>query len=117
MCGKNGDIICLIVGSVGVVDEVLFGILVKDGVILDDLEVIGVKEWCKLFYVGVVVIVLVVNKLGDFLDDLEIVLFGLLDMDDVGELMEDIVFKVVIGVVISIFKVWCKDKDLIGEVV
>ena len=39
--GKNGDIICLVAGKAAVIDEAPFGILVKDGDILDDPEVTG----------------------------------------------------------------------------
>lgn len=113
--GKNGDIIRLVAGRAGIVDEAPSGIMVKDGDILDDPEVTGVKERRKLSYAGAAVIALVVNKSGDLLGDPEVVLLGLPDTDDDGEPMEDIVSKAVIGAVTSIPKARRKDKDLIGE--
>lgn len=113
--GKNGDIVRLVAGSAGVIDEAPFGILVKDGNILDDPEVTGVKERRKLSYAGSTVVSLVVNRGGDLLADPEIALMGLPDTDDEGEPMEDIVSKAVVGALTSIPKARRKDKDLLGE--
>ncbi|WP_298820519.1 ribonuclease J [uncultured Roseibium sp.] len=113
--GKNGDIIRLVAGKAAVIDEAPSGILVKDGTILDDPEVTGVRERRKLSYAGAAVIALVVNRSGDLLDDPHITLLGLPDTDDDGEPMEDIVAKAIIGAVTSIPKGRRKDKDLVGE--
>lgn len=113
--GKNGDIIRLVAGRAAIVDEAPFGILVKDGRILDDPEVTGVKERRKLSFAGAAIITLVVNRSGELLDDPHAVLLGLPDTDDDGEPMEDIVQKAVIGAVTSIPKARRKDKDLIAE--
>lgn len=113
--GKNGDIVRLNAGHAGIIDEAPSGIMVKDGDILDDPEVTGVKERRKLSYAGAAVIALVVNRAGDLLDDPQVVLLGLPDTDDDGEPMEDIVSKAVVGAVTSIPKARRKDKDLTGE--
>ncbi|OJJ12164.1 MBL fold metallo-hydrolase [Alphaproteobacteria bacterium AO1-B] len=113
--GKNGDIIRLVAGRAAIIDEAPFGILVKDGRILDDPEVTGVKERRKLSFAGAAIITLVVNRSGELLDDPTAVLLGLPDTDDDGEPMEDIVQKAVIGAVTSIPKARRKDKDLIAE--
>ncbi|WP_417689519.1 ribonuclease J [Roseibium sp.] len=113
--GKNGDIIRLNQGRAGIIDEAPFGILVKDGSILDDPEVTGVKERRKLSYAGALVVSLVINKQGELLDDPQMSLLGLPDTDDEGEPMEDIVSKAIVGAVTSIPKARRKDKDLVGE--
>ncbi|WP_420414901.1 ribonuclease J [Roseibium sp.] len=113
--GKNGDIIRLVAGRAAVIDEAPFGILVKDGSILDDPEVTGVRERRKLSYAGAAIITLVVNRSGELLDDPHAVLLGLPDTDDEGEPMEEIVTKAVVGAVTSIPKARRKDKDLIAE--
>ncbi|MEP3304354.1 MAG: ribonuclease J, partial [Roseibium sp.] len=113
--GKNGDVIRLNAGRAAIIDEAPFGIMVKDGSILDDPEVTGVKERRKLSYAGALVLSLVVNRQGDLLDDPQMSLMGLPDTDDDGEPMEDIVTKAVVGAVTSIPKARRKDKDLIGE--
>lgn len=113
--GKNGDIIRLVAGKAAVIDEAPFGILVKDGAILDDPEVTGVRERRKLSYAGAAVVALVVNRGGDLLDDPHVTLLGLPDTDDDGEPMEDIVTKAIVGAVTSIPKGRRKDKDLVGE--
>ncbi len=113
--GKNGDIIRLVPGRAAIIDEAPFGILVKDGRILDDPEVTGVRERRKLSFAGAAIITLVVNRSGELLDDPTAVLLGLPDTDDDGEPMEDIVQKAVIGAVTSIPKARRKDKDLIAE--
>lgn len=113
--GKNGDIIRLVEGKAAIIDEAPSGILVKDGDILDDPEVTGVRERRKLSYAGAAVVALVVNRAGDLLDDPDVTLLGLPDTDDDGEPMEDIVIKAVRGAVTSIPKARRKDKDLVGE--
>ncbi|GAB2182857.1 ribonuclease J [Roseibium sp. LAB1] len=113
--GKNGDIIRLSAGRAGIIDEAPSGILVKDGDILDDPEVTGVKERRKLSFAGAAVISLVVNRAGELLDDPSVALLGLPDTDDEGDPMEDIVIKAVRGAVTSIPKNRRKDKDLVAE--
>ncbi|WP_417668987.1 ribonuclease J [Roseibium sp.] len=113
--GTNGDIMRLNAGRAAIIDEAPFGILVKDGNILDDPEVTGVRERRKLSYAGALVVSLVINKQGDLLDDPQMSLMGLPDTDDDGEPMEDIVSKAIVGAVTSIPKARRKDKDLVGE--
>jgi len=113
--GKNGDIVRLNAGKAAIVDEAPSGIMVKDGTILDDPEVTGVKERRKLSYAGAAVIALVVNRAGELLTDPHIALLGLPDTDDDGEPMEDLVSKAIVGAVTSIPKARRKDKDLLGE--
>lgn len=113
--GKNGDVIRLVAGRAAIIDEAPFGILVKDGRILDDPEVTGVKERRKLSFAGAAIIMLVVNRSGELIDEPHAVLLGLPDTDDDGEPMEDIVRKAVIGAVTSIPKARRKDKDVIAE--
>jgi ribonuclease J len=113
--GKNGDIVRLTAGRAAVIGSAPSGILVKDGDILDDPEVTGVKERRKLSFAGAAVVSLVVNRAGDLLDDPQVVLLGLPDTDDDGEPMENIVVKAVSGAVKSIPKGRRKDKNLVGE--
>lgn len=113
--GKNGDIIRLNEGRAAVIDEAPSGILVKDGTILDDPEVTGVKERRKLSFAGAAIVALVVNRAGDLLSDPDVALLGLPDTDDDGEPMEDIVIKAIVGAVTSIPKARRKDKDVVGE--
>jgi ribonuclease J len=113
--GKNGDIIRLVAGKAAIIDEAPSGILVKDGEILDDPEVTGVRERRKLSFAGAAVVALVVDRAGDLLDDPQVTLLGLPDTDDEGDPMEDIVIKAVRGAVTSIPKSRRKDKDLVGE--
>ncbi|WP_299812651.1 ribonuclease J [uncultured Roseibium sp.] len=113
--GKNGDIVRLTAGKAAVIDQAPFGIMVKDGDILDDPEVTGVGERRKLSFAGAAVIALVINRAGELLTDPEVTLLGLPDTDDEGEPMENIVIKAVNGAMKSIPKARRKDKELIGE--
>ncbi|MFD1694148.1 ribonuclease J [Roseibium aestuarii] len=112
---RNGNMVRLNAGSAGVIKEVTSGLMVKDGDILDDPEVTGVKERRKLAYAGALVVSLVVNKAGELYGDPEMALMGLPDCDDDGEPMENIVAKAVVGAVVSIPKARRKDNDLIAE--
>jgi len=111
----NGDMIRLGPGSAGIVDEAPHGIVVKDGYILDDPEVTGVRERRKLSYAGALIVALVVNRQGDLLDDPKIVAMGLPDADEDGEPIEDSVVKAILGAIGSIPKARRKDADLVSE--
>lgn len=113
--GKNGDVVRLNAGSAAIIDEAPFGLLVKDGKILDDPEVTGVQERRKLSYAGALVVSLHLDKSGDLVDDPQVAPFGLPDTDDEGEPMEEIVLRAVLGAVKSIPKSRRKDKDLVAE--
>ncbi|EFO33630.1 ribonuclease J [Roseibium sp. TrichSKD4] len=115
MRARNGDIVRLNEGAAGIIDEAPFGIWVKDGHILDDPEVTGVKERRKLSFAGAAVVSLVVNRSGELLDDPHVTLMGIPEEDEEGDPIEDIVAKEVIGAVTSVPKARRKDKDLIGE--
>ncbi|PVB62641.1 ribonuclease J [Labrenzia sp. 011] len=113
--GKNGDIVRLTAGKAAVIDQAPFGIMVKDGDILDDPEVTGVNERRKLSFAGAAVVALVINRAGELLSDPDVTLLGLPDTDDEGEPMENIVVKAVAGAMKSIPKARRKDKELIRE--
>ncbi|MTI45981.1 ribonuclease J [Roseibium hamelinense] len=111
----DGDVIRLVAGSAGVIDEAPFGIWVKDGNILDDPEVTGVKERRKLSFAGCAVISLALDSAGNMVDVPQVALMGVPDTDDDGEPMEDIVREAVEGALTSVPKARRKDKDLMAE--
>lgn len=113
----NGDIIRLAPGRAEVIDEAPFGITVVDGRIMGDPEETGVKERRKLSFAGALVVSLVINKTGDLLDDPAVALFGIPEVDDEGDEMEEIVIKAVHGAFGSIPKARRKDPDLVSEAV
>ncbi|MTH97888.1 ribonuclease J [Roseibium sp. RKSG952] len=113
--GGDGDVIRLTSGSAGIVGEAPFGIWVKDGDILDDPEVTGVKERKKLSYAGCAVISLALDRGGNMADSPQIALMGVPDCDDDGEPMEDIVRAAVQDALTSVPKARRKDLDLMAE--
>ncbi len=115
LLAENGDLVRLAPGPLAIVDEVPTGISVKDGTILGDPELSGVKERRKLSFAGAVVVTLAVDGKGMMIGEPEAALFGLPEADQNGEDFEEIVLTAVVGAVESIPRPRRKDKDLVAE--
>lgn len=114
---RNGDLLRLAPGNAEILDQVPFGRIYKDGNIIADEAAIGVGNRRKLAHVGHVAVSIVLNKHGDLADDIDIAAYGLPDMIESGEYIEDLLFEAAAGTVTSIPKKRRKDEDLVREAV
>ncbi len=114
---RNGDLLRLAPGPAEILDQVPFGRIYKDGNIIADEAAIGVGNRRKLAHVGHVAVSVVINKHGDLADDIDIAAYGLPDVIESGEFMEDLLFEAAAGAVTSIPKKRRKDEDLVREAV
>lgn len=112
---RNGDILRLAPGPAEVVDQAPFGRVYKDGKLVGDFEEMGIDERRKLSYVGHVSVNVLLDSRYDFLGDPDVVAYGLPEVDEEGEDMEDTLYDAILGAVESIPRVRRKDLDVVRE--
>lgn len=114
---RNGQMLRLLPGDAETVGTAPIGILVKDGKLVRDPDASGVVERRKLSFAGVVVCTLVMSQKGDVLGEYALNAFGLPEIDERGEDMEDVLAAAVDGCLSSIPKARRKDEDMVAEAV
>lgn len=112
---RNGDIIRLWPGPAEVIDNAPSGILVKDGNLLIEPEVSGLKERRKLSYTGVATGYISMDQRGEIRGDMQVSLFGLPEEDNSGESFEDLAITGLESAVSGIPKRKRKDTALVEE--
>ena len=114
---RNGDIVRLAPGEAGVVSQVPFGRVFKDGRLIGNEDQIGVRDRRKLSFAGHVVLNLVIDERFELIDEPDIVAIGVPETDRAGELLEDLMLDAAIGAVDSIPRARRKDLELLSEAV
>lgn len=115
LIARNGDVVRLAPGKLAVIDDLPTGIAVKDGLIFGDPEETGVHERRKLSFAGAIVVSVVIDAKGTVIGEPQAALFGLPDVDENGDDLEDIVIDEVVAALDSIPKNRRKDADLVAE--
>ncbi|MFN3548547.1 MAG: ribonuclease J [Mesorhizobium sp.] len=114
---RNGDVLRLAPGEPEIVDQVPFGRIFKDGMVIGTEEEVGVKDRRKLSYVGHVVVNVVLDEKYDLAGDPDLIAIGLPKADRDGKPFEDLLLDAAIGAFDSIPRVRRKDLDLVLEAV
>ncbi len=114
---RNGDMLRLAPGPAEIIDQVPFGRIYKDGLIIGNEDEVGIKDRRKLSYVGHVAVNVVLDERYEMAGDPDLVAYGLPEADRAGEPLEDIMLGAAMGAVDSIPRVRRKDLDLVLEAV
>jgi ribonuclease J len=114
---RNGDMVRLAPGEAGVVSQVPFGRVFKDGRLIGNEDQIGVRDRRKLSFAGHVVLNLIIDERFELIDEPDIVAIGVPETDRAGELLEDLMLDAAIGAVDSIPRARRKDLELLSEAV
>ena len=114
---RNGDVVKLAPGEAGVVDQVPYGRIFKDGLIVGGEDAVGVRDRRKLSYVGHVAVNVVLDEKYEMAGDPDLVAIGLPQVDRNGEDFEDLMLDAAIGAIESIPRARRKDLDLVLEAV
>jgi len=114
---ENGDVIHLAPSALAKVDEVVTGILVRDGKFIRDEEGAGVNIRRKLSFAGIVNVGIVLDSKGGIADDPAIEIYGLPLEDDDDEFFEDIIFNVVLTTIEGLPPKKRKDEVLVKDAV
>lgn len=113
--GYNGQIVQLVPGPAKVVGEVKSGTLIKDGRMLLDPEVSGVRDRRRLSFAGAVTASVVIDRSGNMVAEPDAVVYGLPDTDEDGELFEDVIVDAIEGAIESIPRKRRRDPELVRE--
>ena len=112
---RNGDMIRLAPGPAGIVDQVPFGRIFKDGKLIGSDEAMGIRERRKLSFAGHVAVNVVLDDRHEIAGDPDLVAIGVAKADARGEELEELMLDAAIGAIESIPRVRRKDLDLVAE--
>ena len=114
---RNGGMLRLAPGPATIIDQVPHGRIFTDGRLIGDIDEMGISDRKKLSYVGHVSVNVLLDNRYEFVADPDVAAFGLPDVDEEGEDMEDLLYDAVLGAVESIPRTKRKDLDMVKEAV
>ena len=112
---RNGDLVKLGPGDPGIIDELPSGRLYKDGTILEDSRSRAVVERRRMGYAGCAFVAIAMTEKGELADDPEVDLIGIPEKNAQGEVLDDIVFDVVVSTVEGLPRARRRDPDALAE--
>ncbi|WP_440640608.1 ribonuclease J [Bradyrhizobium sp. PUT101] len=112
---RDGDLVKLGPGDPGIVGEVPFGRLYKDGTILEDSKSRAVIERRRMAFSGCAFVAIAMTGQGELADDPEVDLVGIPEKNRAGELFDDIVFDAVMSTIEGLPKARRRDPDALAE--
>jgi ribonuclease J len=112
---RNGDLVKLGPGEPGIIDELPAGRLYKDGAILEDAKSRAVVERRRMGFAGCAFVAIAMTDKGELVDDPEVDLVGIPEKNIAGELIDEIVFDVVISTVEGLPRARRRDADATAE--
>jgi ribonuclease J len=113
----NGDVLRLAPGPAEKVDEVEAGRIYRDGMLVGDVEAVGIPGRRRLAFAGHVAVSVVLDGRGDLAADPEIELTGLPLADRAGRAFEVAVMDAVLGTLDSIPRPRRRDPELVRDAV
>ncbi|MEO9338006.1 ribonuclease J [Mesorhizobium sp. SB112] len=114
---RDGDMLRLAPGPAEIIDQVPVGRIYKDGKLIGDDQVMGIKDRRKLSFAGHVAVNVVLDDKYELAGDPDIVPIGVAETDARGNSIEDLMLDAAIGAVDSIPRARRKDLDLVQEAV
>jgi ribonuclease J len=112
---KCGELVRLGPGDSTVIEQLPSGRLYKDGAILEDSKSRAVTERKRLSFAGCAFVAIAISDKGDLINDPELDLVGIPEKNVKGELIDDIVFDVVVNTVENLPKAKKRDPDAMAE--
>ena len=112
---RNGDLVKLGPGDPGIIEELPSGRLYKDGSILEDSKSRAVVERRRLAFAGCAFVAIAVTEKGELADDPEVDLVGIPEKNMAGEVIDEIVFDVVVSTVEGLPRARRRDPDAMAE--
>jgi len=112
---RNGDLVRLGPGDPAVVEQLPSGRLYKDGSILEDSRSRAVIERRRMGFAGCAFVALALTDKGELADDPEIDLVGVPEKNSAGEVIDEVVFDVVVSTVAGLPRARRRDPDAVAE--
>jgi ribonuclease J len=114
---RNGDLVRIMEGRAGIIDEVPAGRLYKDGTILVEADSRTVADRRRLSFAGAVSVAIAVTEKGELASDPEVDLIGIPERDREGLVIADAVYDVVETTIESLPRKRRSDPDAVAEAV
>lgn len=111
----DGDMVRLAPPPAGQTDQIVTGRLYKDGILIGDLDAMGVIERRRLAFAGHVVVSLVLDASGTLLAGPELVQFGLPREDGAGRPFEETTMTAVLDTLESLPRPRRRDPEALAE--
>src|SRR5206468_6858802 len=102
-------------GDPAVIDELPSGRLYKDGSILEDSKSRAVVERRRMGFAGCAFVAIAMTETGELADDPEVDLVGIPEKNKTGEIIDEIVFDVVMSTVEGLPRQRRRDPDALAE--
>src|SRR6202795_4322823 len=112
---RNGDLVKLGPGETGIIEELPSGRLYKDGNILEDSKSRAVVERRRLGFAGCAFVAIAMTETGELADDPEVDLVGIPEKNTSGEIIDEIVFDIVVSTVEGLPRPRRRDPDALAE--
>jgi ribonuclease J len=114
---RNGDFVRLAPGEPGIVDDVPFGEIYKDGKLIGDEDAVGVADRRRLSFAGHVAVSVALDKRHELAADPELIAIGVPESDTRGQDMEDIMYDAALDAVESIPRGRRRDLEVVERAV
>jgi ribonuclease J len=114
---RDGDMLRLWPGTPEIIDQLPFGRIYKDGLLVGNDEAMGIRDRRKLSYVGHVAVNVVLDERYELAGDPDLAAVGVAKADASGEPLEDIMLSAAVGAIESIPRQRRKDLDALSEAV
>src|ERR1700677_509774 len=111
---RNGDLVRLGPGDPAVIEELPSGRLYKDGSILEESKSRAVTERRRLAIAGCAFVAIAMTEKGELADDPEVDLIGIPEKNAAGEIIDEIVFDIVVSTVEGLPRARRRDPDARG---
>ena len=108
---RNGDLVKLGPGDPGIIAELPWGRLYKDGTILEDSKSRAVIERRRMAFAGCAFVAIAMTEKGELADDPEVDLIGIPEKNAKGEVFYDIVYDVVVSTIEGLPRARRRDPD------
>src|SRR6202040_3614524 len=112
---RNGDLVKLGPGDPSIIEQLPSGRLYKDGSILEDSKSRAVFKRRRMAFAGCAFIAIAVTEKGELADDPEVDLVGIPEKNTAGEIIDEIVFDVVVSTVEGLPRARRRDPDAMAE--
>jgi ribonuclease J len=112
---RDGDLVKLGPGDPGIIEQLPSGRLYKDGSILEDSKSRAVVERRRLAFAGCAFVAVAMTEKGELADDPEVDLVGIPEKNTAGEVIDEIVFDVVVSTVEGLPRARRRDPEATAE--
>ena len=114
---RNGDMLKMAPGNAEIIDQVPFGRIYKDGMLLVEADARTVADRRRLSFAGAISVAIAMSDKGELIEDPSLDLIGIPERDGDGGLMHEVVHDAVLETIESLPRGRRRDPDAVAEAV